>query len=211
MDYALVVLFGYLIGSIPNGLLIGKWFCDVDIRQFGSKNIGATNAFRVLGPWPALGVFLTDALKGVAGVWIGQVIIGTPTGQLAGGIAAMMGHNWSLFLGFKGGRGVATGLGIIAVLMSKVTLVVFVVWVVIVYFTRYVSLGSIVGAALLPLLVWATGEKTEYLYFALIAALFVIIRHRPNIERLLRGEELKIKAGKASKQDTSPDKPNKEK
>jgi glycerol-3-phosphate acyltransferase PlsY len=197
--FALVVVLGYLIGSIPNGLLIGKWFCKVDIRQFGSKNIGATNAFRVLGPWPALGVFLTDALKGVIGVYIGQTLIGTPAGQLAGGIAAMAGHNWSLFLGFKGGRGVATGLGIIAVLMPKITLIVFLVWAVIVYFTRYVSLGSIVSAALLPLLVWTMGEQTEFLYFSLVAALFVIVRHRPNIQRLLRGEELKIKAGKVNK------------
>lgn len=196
MDYALVLLLGYLIGSIPNGLLIGKWFCNVDIRQFGSKNIGATNAFRVLGPWPALAVFLTDAIKGVIGVWLGQEFIGTPAGQLAGGIAAMAGHNWSIFLGFKGGRGVATGLGIIAVLMPKITLIVFLVWVAIVYFTRYVSLASITGAALLPILVWLFGEQKEYLYFSLLAAIFVIARHRPNIERLLKGQELKIKAGK---------------
>ena len=208
MDYTLVLLLGYLIGSIPNGLLIGKLFCGMDIRQFGSKNIGATNAFRVLGPRPAFAVFLTDALKGVAGVWLGHVFIGTPVGQLAGGIAAMAGHNWSVFLGFKGGRGVATGLGIIAVLMPKITLIVFLVWLAIVYITRYVSLGSIVGAALLPLLVWLMGEQQEYLYFSLLAGLFVIVRHRPNIERLLQGTELKIKAGKPTKPD-EPD--NKEK
>lgn len=211
MNYALVILLGYLIGSIPNGLLIGKWFCHVDIRQFGSKNIGATNAFRVLGPWPALAVFLTDALKGVAGVWLGQMMTGSPVGQLAGGIAAMAGHNWSIFLGFKGGRGVATGLGIIAVLMPKITLIVFIVWAVIVYFTRYVSLGSIVGAALLPILVWLMGEKVEYLYFSLLAALFVIVRHRPNIERLLRGQELKIKAGSVNQTKPDTSEPDKEK
>lgn len=209
MYYALVIISGYLIGSIPNGLLIGKWFCHVDIRQFGSKNIGATNAFRVLGPWPALGVFVTDALKGIIGVMIGQHLIGTPAGQLAGGIAAMAGHNWSLFLGFKGGRGVATGLGIIAVLMPDITLIVFLVWVAIVYFTRYVSLGSITGAALLPLLVWIRGEQAEFLYFSIVAALFVIIRHRPNIERLLRGQELKIKSGKVQPPQANP--PDKEK
>ncbi len=209
MYYALVIISGYLIGSIPNGLLIGKWFCHVDIRQFGSKNIGATNAFRVLGPWPALGVFVTDAFKGIIGVMIGQYLIGTPVGQLAGGIAAMAGHNWSLFLGFKGGRGVATGLGIIVVLMPDITLIVFLVWVAIVYFTRYVSLGSITGAALLPLLVWIRGEQAEFLYFSIIAALFVIIRHRPNIERLLRGQELKIKPGKVQPPQANP--PDKEK
>lgn len=202
MTMILVILLGYLIGSIPNGLIIGRVLCGVDIRQFGSKNIGATNAFRVLGPWPAFWVLLTDAVKGIAGVYIGQILLGTSLAMLIGGIAAMAGHNWSLFLGFKGGRGVATGLGVIAVLMPKVTAVIFVIWAVIVYFTRYVSLGSIVGAALLPVFVWVTGEKVEYFYFAVLASLFVIVRHRPNIERLLRGEELKIKAGSlAAKKD----------
>lgn len=200
MNFGLIILLGYMIGSIPNGLLIGKWLCGVDIRQFGSKNIGATNAFRVLGPWPAFWVLLTDAAKGVIGVYLGHLLIGTPLGQLAGGIATMAGHNWSVFLGFKGGRGVATGLGVIAVLFPKITGMIFVVWVAIVYFTRYVSLGSIVGAALLPVLVWWFGEKPEYLYFSILAALFVIVRHRPNIERLLQGTELKIKAGNMTNQ-----------
>jgi len=195
VDYVFTILFSYLVGSIPNGLIIGKLISGVDIRQFGSKNIGATNAFRVLGPWPALLVMISDMLKGVSGVFLGLYFQGSPVGQLAGGIAAMAGHNWSLFLRFKGGRGVATGLGVIAVIVPKITLIVFMMWIAIVYFTRYVSLGSIVGAALLPVLVWRFGEKVEFLYFSIIAAIFVIVRHRPNIERLLRGEELKIKAG----------------
>lgn len=195
MAFAGIILLGYFIGSIPNGLLIGKYIYGVDIRQFGSKNIGATNAYRVLGPWPAFWVFLTDLLKGVAGVYAGSFLVGTPLAMLAGGIAAMAGHNWSLFLGFKGGRGVATGLGVIAVLVPKVTVIVFAVWAIIVYLTRYVSLGSIVAAILVPILMWFFGESWEVLGFGIIAALFVIIRHRPNIERLLKGEELKIKAG----------------
>lgn len=199
--YLLLFIISYLIGSIPNGLVVGKLVGGVDLRQFGSKNIGATNAFRVLGPWPALAVFLTDAAKGVAGVYLGQYLIGTPLAQLAGGIAAIAGHNWSVFLGFKGGRGVATGLGVIAVLSPKVTLVVFAVWALIVYFTRYVSLGSIVAAALVPVTMWFFGEITEFLVFGVIAALFVIIRHRPNIERLLKGEELKIKPGSLGNND----------
>lgn len=194
--YLLILILSYVIGSIPNGLIVGKMLGDVDLRQFGSKNIGATNAFRVLGPWPALLVFLTDAAKGVAGVYLGQFLVGSPLALLAGGIAAIAGHNWSIFLGFKGGRGVATGLGVVAVLSPKVTLIVFLVWAVIVYFTRYVSLGSIIAAALVPILMWFLGEIYEFLIFGLIAALFVIVRHKPNIERLLKGEELKIKPGK---------------
>lgn len=202
MSVGLTILLAYLIGSIPNGLIVGKYMCSVDIRQFGSKNIGATNAYRVLGPWPAFWVFLTDALKGVAGVMMGQWLDGSTIALLAGGIAAMAGHNWSIFLKFKGGRGVATGLGVIAVLVPKVTAIVFIVWALIVYTTRYVSLGSIVAAVLVPLSMWFFNESIEILVFGIVAALFVILRHKPNIERLLKGEELKIKAGGSSADST---------
>jgi glycerol-3-phosphate acyltransferase PlsY len=198
--YFVVILLSYIIGSIPTGLLIGRLMGGIDLRQYGSKNIGATNAFRVLGPLPAFCVFLADAAKGVAGVFLGQQLIGSPIALLAGGIAAIAGHNWSLFLGLRGGRGVATGLGVIAFLTPKVTAVVFIVWVVIVYFTRYVSLGSVVAAALVPILMWVFGETLEYLIFGIIAALFVIIRHKSNIERLLKGKELKIQAGSIASQ-----------
>lgn len=192
MEFIFVIVLGYVIGSIPNGLMIGKSLYQVDLRQFGSKNIGATNAFRVLGIKPAILVFLTDAAKGVLGVYLGQWLVGTSLGLLAGGIAAIAGHNWSLFLGLKGGRGVATGLGVIAVLVPKVTAIVFVVWAVIVFTTRYVSLASIVAAVLVPIAMWFFGEQLSILLFGIIAAAFVVIRHRPNIERLLKGEELKI-------------------
>jgi glycerol-3-phosphate acyltransferase PlsY len=198
MEYLLIIAFSYVIGSIPNGLIVGKLLKGVDIRQFGSKNIGATNMYRVLGPWPAFWVLITDIAKGVAGVYVGKALLGTPTAALLGGIAAITGHNWSLFLGFKGGRGVATALGVIAVLMPKVTVIVFLVWAVIVFFTRYVSLGSIVAAAFAPPLTWWLVDQPEYLYFVIVAAAFVIIRHRPNIERLRKGQELKIKAGSAA-------------
>lgn len=195
MQYLIAAFLSYVIGSIPNGLIIGKLLKGVDLRNFGSKNIGATNAFRVLGPWPALLVFLADMTKGLLGVYLGQYLTGTSVGQLVGGIFAITGHNWSLFLGFKGGRGVATGLGVIAVLVPKVTAIIFIIWAVIVYFTRYVSLGSIIAAGLLPVFIWLFDEKSEYLYFGILAGLFVIIRHKPNIKRLLKGQELKIKAG----------------
>jgi len=195
MEYLLVIVTSYLIGSIPNGLIIGQKFYNVDLRQFGSKNIGATNAYRILGPWPASWVFLTDAIKGIAGVLIGQYIGQTAVAEMFGGMGAIAGHNWSILLGFKGGRGVATGLGVIAILAPKVTIIVFVIWVIIVYFTRYVSLASIIAAALVPVSMWLLNARQEFFYFGVLAALFVIIRHRPNIERLLTGTESKIKAG----------------
>jgi glycerol-3-phosphate acyltransferase PlsY len=193
MNYSLVILLSYLIGSIPNGLLIGKWLKNVDLREYGSKNIGATNAYRVLGLGPAIGVFITDALKGVIGVYLGSTIVGEPLALLLGGIAAMAGHNWSLFLKFKGGRGVSTGLGVIAMIVPKVTVIIFIIWALIFYFTRYVSLASIIAAGLVPIMMYLLGEKNEFLYFGVLAAAFVIIRHKANIIRLLHGEELKIK------------------
>ena len=189
------VIFGsYLMGSLPFGLWIGQWFYHIDLREHGSKNTGATNAYRVLGRWPALLVFVCDTVKGMAGVYLGSLLVGGSLAEVLGGIAAISGHNWSVFMGFKGGRGVATGLGVIALLAPKVTAIVFAVWCIVVFFTRYVSLASIVAAALVPPLMWWFDAGSETLLFGVAAATFVILRHRPNVVRLLRGEELKIKA-----------------
>ena len=196
MDYLIITILGYLIGSIPNGLIIGTKLYDVDLRQFGSKNIGATNAFRTLGLWPAVWVFLADAVKGIIAVNLSSYVLDTPIALLVAGIAVIAGHNWSVFLKFTGGRGVATGLGVISVLVPKITILVFLVWAVIVYVTRYVSLASIVAAILVPIFMWLMGEQLAYLYFGIIIALFVVVRHKPNIARLLKGQELKIKLGK---------------
>ena len=189
-----VILASYLLGSLPSGLWIGRSFYGIDLREHGSKNTGATNAYRVLGRVPALLVFVCDTAKGMMGVYLGTVFVGGQLAAVICGIAAICGHNWSVFLGFKGGRGVATGLGVIALLSPQVTLIVFIVWAVVVFITKYVSLASIIAAALVPLLMWWFGEAREVLLFGVAAAAFVIVRHRPNIERLLKGEELKIKA-----------------
>ena len=189
-----VVLASYLLGSLPSGLWIGRNLYGIDLREHGSKNTGATNAYRILGRVPALLVFVCDTAKGMLGVYLGTLRVGGELAAVICGIAAICGHNWSVFLGFKGGRGVATGLGVIALLSPQVTLIVFAVWAGIVFITKYVSLASIIAAALVPILMWWFGEAREVLMFGVAAAAFVIIRHRPNIERLLKGEELKIKA-----------------
>ena len=192
MDIMVIVyaILAYLIGSIPSGLIIGKILFNTDVRQYGSKNIGATNTYRVIGLKAALPVFLCDALKGAAGV----VLLSSygPMYMILGGILAMMGHNWSIFLGFKGGRGVATGLGVLIALSPLVALIAFLVWGVIVYFTKLVSLGSIIAAALVPILMYFTGESYWFVGFGALAALFVIVRHWDNIKRLLAGNELKV-------------------
>lgn len=188
--FIVYAVLAYLIGSIPSGLIIGKIFFNIDVREYGSKNIGATNTYRVIGLKAALPVFLCDALKGAAGV----VLLSSygPMYMILGGILAMMGHNWSVFLGFKGGRGVATGLGVLIALSPLVALLCFLVWGIIVYFTKLVSLGSIIAAALVPVLMYVTGESYWFVGFGGLAALFVIVRHWDNIKRLFAGNELKV-------------------
>ena len=196
LDFVVAAAISYLIGSIPNGLILGKAIWGVDLRQHGSKNIGATNAWRTIGKAGGISIFALDFLKGAVSAYLGLHLGGSELAGVLCGILAIAGHSWSVFLAFKGGKGVATGLGVIAALMPEVTLIVFAVWFAIVYFTGYVSLGSIVGAALVPILTLFFGLHTEFLILGLIAAVFIIYRHKSNIERLLKGTESKIKAAK---------------
>ena len=196
MDFVVAAAISYLLGSIPNGLILGKAIWGVDLRQHGSKNIGATNAWRTIGKAGGISIFALDFLKGAISAYLGLHLGGSELAGVLCGILAIAGHSWSVFLAFKGGKGVATGLGVIAALMPEVTLIVFAVWFAIVYFTGYVSLGSIVGAALVPILTLFFGLHTEFLILGLIAAVFIIYRHKSNIERLLNGTESKIKAAR---------------
>lgn len=196
LDFIVAAAISYLLGSIPNGLILGKTIWGVDLRQHGSKNIGATNAWRTIGKAGGISIFALDFLKGAISAYLGLHLGGNELAGIICGLLAIAGHSWSLFLSFKGGKGVATGLGVIAALMPTVTLIVFAVWFAIVYFTGYVSLGSIIGAALVPILALFFGLHTEFLVLGLIAAAFIIFRHKSNIERLLNGTESKIKAAK---------------
>ena len=191
-DYILAAVIAYLIGSIPSGLILGKLFWHTDLREHGSHNIGATNAWRTLGKGAGIAVFIADSLKGQAGVALGLVLAGTPLAAVLGGLFAITGHSFSIFLGFHGGKGVATSLGVLTMLMGDVTFIVFVVWFTIVYMTRYVSLGSVVAGFLTPILAALYGYPMEYVLFTVIAAILVIVRHRENIKRLMNGTENKI-------------------
>lgn len=188
-------LTAYFLGSIPNGLWLGKLIWHVDLREHGSHNIGATNAWRTLGKGPGLLIFLLDFFKGALSVWIACAAAGTPLVMVLAGVFAIFGHSCSIFLKFKGGKGVATGLGVIVMLMPLTALFVFLVWLVLVKWSGYVSLGSIAAAALVPILAAAGGYPIEYIAFGAGAACFVIVRHHANIHRLLNGTESKIKAG----------------
>ena len=191
-DYLLMSVLSYLVGSIPSGLILGKLFWHTDLRKYGSHNIGATNAWRTLGKVPGIIVFLADSLKGQAGVLLGLSLVGTPLAAVIGGLLAIVGHSFSLFLRFHGGKGVATSLGVLTMLMGNVTLIVFALWFTIVYMTRYVSLGSVVAGVLTPILAALFAYPMEYIVFTVIAAFLVIVRHHENIKRLMNGTENKI-------------------
>ncbi|MFC2314948.1 MAG: glycerol-3-phosphate 1-O-acyltransferase PlsY [Selenomonas massiliensis] len=192
MEYIITAAAAYLIGSIPSGLILGKLFWHTDLREHGSHNIGATNAWRTLGKGAGIAVFIADSLKGQAGVMLGLSLVGTPLAAVVGGLLAIIGHSFSLFLRFHGGKGVATSLGVLSMLMGDVTFMLFVLWFTIVYVTRYVSLGSVVAGGLAPILAALFGYPMEYLLFTAIAAVLVIVRHRENIKRLMNGTENKI-------------------
>jgi glycerol-3-phosphate acyltransferase PlsY len=198
---ATIVIAAYLLGSIPFGLLVSK-SQGLDIREHGSRNIGATNVWRVMGRKWGLFTFACDVGKGLVAVLIGKWIAGRwGSGVLApdyAGIAAAMGcilgHNFPLWLGFKGGKGVATSLGVIFGMMPLAAVLVFAIWGVVFKVSRYVSLASLLAAVALPVVVIAllfTGWLHGWgnFYFAVAAALLVIRRHRTNIARLVAGTE----------------------
>lgn len=192
MEVVLAVALSYLLGSVPFGLILGRVLQGVDVRQYGSGSIGATNVWRVAGPFVAVLVLIADAGKGVASVLVGRYLGGGTNAAIAAGLAGVVGHNWPVFLGFRGGRGAATAAGVFACLSPAPLGCTLGIWLLIVATTRYVSLGSIIGALSMPAFVWAWGGPTELVGAAAFAAAAVVWRHRPNIERLLAGKELRL-------------------
>ena len=196
LTIALSIIIGYIFGSIPSGLVLVKMVCGIDIREYGSKNIGTTNVFRTVGGRMASIVLVADVVKGILAVLLVRYVFDSNLHlELFTAIAALLGHNYSMFLGFKGGRGVATGLGLILLFMPDVCIFSFTVWLVIVFVTRYVSLGSIVGAFITPIVAYYRGYPLELVLFAMAACVFVIVRHYENMKRLIAGTESKIKQG----------------
>ena len=203
MEIKLIIFFiiAYLMGSIPTGVIIGKKFKGLDIREHGSKNTGATNAYRVLGKQYGIIVLLADALKGYLPVFFASLVGLSGWHLILVGLITIVGHTLSIFLKFKGGKGVATSLGVFLYLVPKIVLILLVVFILIAFFTKYVSLASVSAAGLFPILVLFMPVKESLgkwniFGFALIIALFVIFKHRSNIERLLHGNENKFGAKK---------------
>lgn len=202
LNWVLAAIVAYILGATPSGLWICRWLGNLDIRDYGSKNTGATNVYRVMGWKIALVVFLMDSLKGAISVYIGFWLTQDPLGGLLGGLMALVGHSLSFWMGFKGGRGVATGIGVLASLMPTVAGYVFLIWLITVLITRYVSLGSILGSIGAIILAWYFEYPMSYQIFVIFIGIFVIFRHRENIQRLLRGTESKL--GRISKSKEEP-------
>lgn len=200
MSIVLAALIGYVLGAIPFGLLIGRLTRGIDLREYGSHRTGATNALRTLGAPAAALVFVLDVTKGVAAVLIARLIFaGDPLvdwAAAAAGFTAIVGHNWSVFIGFTGGRGVATSAGALGA-MSPLTIVIMVPIVFgIMWRTRYVSLGSVTGGLLAPLITGTLAlvglATAPAIVYALASGLLVIAAHADNIGRLRAGTERKI-------------------
>ena len=198
MNYMLVIggfLLGYVFGSIPCGLWLVQAFHGIDIRNYGSGNIGTTNVFRTVGQKTAAVVLVGDMLKGIMALYIISKFTADPTIVAITALGALLGHNYSLFLGFKGGKGVATGLGLFLYMLPWGAVAGFAVWSVIVLITRFVSLGSVIAALVAAAAGWYLEYPFPYAVFGTLACLFVIIRHKDNINRLINGTESKIKPG----------------
>ncbi|MCT0212043.1 glycerol-3-phosphate 1-O-acyltransferase PlsY [Synechococcus sp. CS-1324] len=207
MSTVIALLTGYLLGSIPFGWLAGKWLAGVDLRELGSGSTGATNVLRQVGKGPALVVFLLDVLKGSAAVLLARILLQPLLASASGdwwvvgaGLAALAGHSWPIWLGGKGGKAVATGLGMLLGLVPAVGLACFGLFLATLALSRIVSLSSVVAALSLPLLMLAdfaaagTGLRPAYLTLAILTTLLVVWRHRANLSRLVAGTEPRLGA-----------------
>jgi len=196
MKLFLVLIFSYLLGSIPNGYIFGMKFAGKDIRNFGSGNVGATNVARVAGYKIGLLVAILDIAKGYISVLIAQYFLlpeYSMTFVFIAAILAIIGHNWSIFLSLNGGKGVATSVGIILRLFPYSLLILFIVWIVMIVLTKMVSVGSILGAVSLPISVaFIYITVTSYIIFSSIITLLIIFSHRSNIKRIINGNENKM-------------------
>ena len=200
MKYVLVSIIAYLTGNIATAYLVSRAFGKIDIREHGSGNSGSTNVFRILGAKPAVIVFLGDVLKGTAAVLIGRYLGGS-YGEILAGIFVVAGHNWPIFLGGKGGKGIATTIGLMLPIDPLMVVLILIVGIIVIITTRYASLASIVGVTIYPIAMIITQKPLEYIIFSLVLSSVAIFKHRSNIERLLKGTESKFGQKKITEQE----------
>jgi glycerol-3-phosphate acyltransferase PlsY len=202
VEFILTGLIGYLLGSIPTAVWVGKAWHGIDVREHGSKNAGATNTFRVLGKKPGIVVLTIDILKGILAVLFpfllaflsqGSTVSSIDHLQIGAAIFAVLGHMFPIFAGFKGGKGVATSLGIIIGMQPIAAAICIVAFLIVFISFNFVSLGAIVASLIFPVIVvMRHPESTEMHVFSFILAGAVILAHRKNIKRLIKGEESKM-------------------
>jgi glycerol-3-phosphate acyltransferase PlsY len=200
MIAAAFIVFGYLAGSIPFGILVGKGLFGVDPRDVGSGNIGAANSMRALGPLGAVLVLAGDVIKGALPTGLAAHVLGYGAWSVAAtGFATVVGHTWSIFLRFKGGKGVATGLGVLTVLSWQATCVFAAVWILVALITRYSSLASLLANLSAPVSLWLLRAPFWYVAYGVVALALIAWRHAGNIQRLAAGTELRIGTPKERK------------
>jgi glycerol-3-phosphate acyltransferase PlsY len=196
------IITSYLLGSIPTAYIFGRVLKGIDIRQFGSGNVGATNALRVLGKGPGITVLLLDLLKGfIAVVFLGDLVgchaISLPCGmiRIILGVACICGHNWTIFLKFKGGKGVATTLGVLLGLslriscLNSIFILVILTWLAVFLVTKLISLASIISGIALPVYMFFLTRSMLLTSLGILLCIFMVLRHKSNIRRIIRGEE----------------------
>jgi glycerol-3-phosphate acyltransferase PlsY len=193
------IIVAYIIGSIPTAYIFGRVLKGIDIREYGSGNTGATNVFRVIGKTPGIIVLIIDILKGyISATYLasGFMYLAPVTRpelyRIMMGLSAIAGHNWTLFLKFKGGKGVATSAGVVIGLIPKIFWLGFLIWLITFFITGFVSLGSIIAVISVPIFTLAFGEPVEIVVFMCLLCMIIIYKHKPNIRRLIRGEENRI-------------------
>jgi glycerol-3-phosphate acyltransferase PlsY len=197
INFVIPIILAYLIGSISFSFLMTKWLKGEDIREHGSGNAGATNTLRVLGKGPAAIVLLLDAAKGVVSILLGYLFMdnGNAAWLLAlCGMLVIIGHNWPIFLRFRGGKGVATTIGVVISLIPLAGIISGIIAIILIVTTRFVSLGSLVFTVGLPFAVYALPSHypSSYLWLSVVIAILAIIRHKRNIKSLFQGTERKI-------------------
>lgn len=208
IKFTVIALVAYLLGSIPFGLIFGRAIAHVDIRKYGSGNIGATNVLRTLGLKAGIPTLIMDLAKAALAVWVGMLVIGDESlvmygldvhvqaAQAVSALMAVVGHNWSIYLKFKGGKGVATFIGGLLVINPIVAIIGAGIGIVVVLATRYVSLGSILGSLAVLVIIGALTALAlvapVYLVYILVAVAIIVYQHRANIQRLQAGKELKL-------------------
>ena len=193
MKIVLIIISCYLLGSIPFGYIVGKLFKKIDIRELGSGNIGAANVFRILGPSLASLVLIGDIGKGIFSIYLVRYLnIDNLLILTIAGLVVICGHDWSLFLGFKGGKGIATTFGVVFALNPTISILALIVWGVVVITTRYVSLASIFAVISIFIFTILFKQPYEYIIFGAIILVLGIFNHKENIKRLKSKKERKI-------------------